>query len=1821
MMHQIRPPRSKWFSPTRFGPIVTAVAALSACGESTSEPTVARSTPSVPELAWRAVLQEPGNFTLTGSSDNGTSIDSLVAEVPVASASGIIEQTIDVSWDAALRRIAGAPVYPQGWDIEYYAGASLLESTPTTAQGWATVSRIKVVGAFDSLGADGGRQFLTWSVIAPPPVIAAQFQGGSAGDGWDAFFDPDHTKVFNIHHLNVPPTVMCRNLADSQPCDKDATGASPWPVQLTQTPSRSTGYIDPVTHKLWVPTTEYSGDMWNGSVGKLGWDCVDILNHERCRQPLVTGQPDVLSQYQAGGAGISYDNHSDWTVVGRKLYALGYAVGDAGNKLRITCLDLATETECAGVEVGTGDSWSHGIDAIGNNLYVVNQDNGTLSCWDSATMTTCAAPWPAENINLAVAVGGVAGGSGRVHATPSADGIVRNICADWRCFKADGSASDLPAGYLAYASANRTGGWYSYYYSNSSHQGTRVAWLTGQQQMACWNMATDAKCSDAFPVATTLAYSAKFDPEDDNCIWTNGDDGIIRNYRIDTGVQGCGGGPPRIQFKASVVIPRLGCSPSSRVYEYRTFQLNSPAHNATPCEAATCPTYTSAKLTVKDSNGAPIAGWISITVPDNGLIDISALTPAIAGDTPTFDIAATGFTDTTVIPAAVLKVVTGTPPQVCWDLHPPLAGCPNVAGVPVETEAVETATQVTGNASYKIGETITNYTMQTYDTSGVPASPTIAECGATINGTVRGEAGEPVIGAVAQLVDGSGAAIMFDGAPATATTGTDGTFSFSVWGGPDYQVTFTSSPAGIPVSATVTAGGSGTTMASGGALTSNPVSPEPGGTGTVDVIFQLCGDGAQDGDETDVDCGGKYCGKCDGDQHCNTDTDCVSGTCLGEGSTAVCTFVVSIDNSDGTTPFHQGGVAVVVDPNVIITGGGTLDGATISINQGFAAGQDVLAVTTANGVTASYDAAAGVLRLSGTATTVQYQAILRTVTYRNTNAVNPTVAKRIVTFTLGKNSLYFEPNGHFYEYVQYVGGDDRTWETARAAAKARHYFGLRGYLVTVSDAAENGFVQSKITGQGWMGASDAEKEGMWRWVTGPEGMEDDGMGRYFFQQTANGSGGTAIDGYYHAWAGGEPNQAGNEDYAHFYTNGLWSDYETTNPSIQGYVVEFGGMPGDSQVAISDSKPVSIETCVDGKQNGDETDLDCGGATCAKCEVFDGCSLGRDCVTGVCGGGTCQAPTCTDKVQNGRETGVDCGAGCPGCGTGEDCNVPSDCVSGVCNDGTCAAPTCADHVMNGSETGVDCGGTCEKNCEPGDGCNVGGDCTSGVCTNHVCQLPTCVDAVMNGNESDVDCGGGACKACVPGDDCGVPSDCTSNVCTNHVCAIPTCTDGVRNGDESDKDCGGSCTDCKPGDHCGVAEDCDSGVCPITHVCSAPSCFDGVRNGNETARDCGGSCGPCNVGDGCSIGNDCSSGVCKEKLCQESVCGDGVIQAGETCDDGDLVTVTVPTIDGDGCSHVCLVEPNWKCDPSKEAEGGNIVGPSVCTEICGDAAVVPNGEETCDDGNTTAGDGCNADCEAETGWSCPIEGGECAPVCGDGKFQTGVEGCDDGNTTDWDGCSATCAVEPGWSCGADGKTCTGGCGDGRVGATEGCDDGGAAAGDGCSAACQVEAGWDCTGTTASVCTDDKDHDGIKTADDNCPEVANATQTNSDGDDTGDACDSDDDNDDVEDATDNCPLEANTTQVDTDKDGKGDACDEDPDQDGDGADNFLDNCPAIANPDQADEDEDGVGDFCDDDYVAFKASGNGCATGGAGGAAAMWLGLASLALMVRGRKKRQV
>eukprot|EP00386_Alphamonas_edax_P011166 GDKI01035508.1.p1 GENE.GDKI01035508.1~~GDKI01035508.1.p1 ORF type:complete len:2344 (-),score=543.67 GDKI01035508.1:388-6831(-) len=90
-------------------------------------------------------------------------------------------------------------------------------------------------------------------------------------------------------------------------------------------------------------------------------------------------------------------------------------------------------------------------------------------------------------------------------------------------------------------------------------------------------------------------------------------------------------------------------------------------------------------------------------------------------------------------------------------------------------------------------------------------------------------------------------------------------------------------------------------------------------------------------------------------------------------------------------------------------------------------------------------------------------------------------------------------------------------------------------------------------------------------------------------------------------------------------------------------------------------------------------------------------------------------------------------------------------------------------------------------------------------------------------------------------------------------------------------------------------------------------------------CGGTC--TKAGFRCSTTGQCNS-----------ICGDGKVTDVETCDDGN-------TLDGDGCSKSCTVEPGWKCT-AQTASGSTLPGPSKCGPDCPtDASTLPSGVYLC------------------------------------------------------------------------------------------------------------------------------------------------------------------------------------------------------------------------------------------------------------------------------------
>lgn len=302
-------------------------------------------------------------------------------------------------------------------------------------------------------------------------------------------------------------------------------------------------------------------------------------------------------------------------------------------------------------------------------------------------------------------------------------------------------------------------------------------------------------------------------------------------------------------------------------------------------------------------------------------------------------------------------------------------------------------------------------------------------------------------------------------------------------------------------------------------------------------------------------------------------------------------------NGNGVYPVtYPENASLVLDSNLKLDDPDTstnLTGARVLINSGFVSAEDRLKITGVTGTTsgsvttytnisgaidASYDNSTGVMTFSGSGTEAEYQAAMRLATYENISN-NPSTGARQIDMVAGTMMVLNLSDGpHFYEYVS----GDVTWTAARDGAAARVYAGMTGYLATITSETENNYLATRLSSNGWIGASDATatwtksdnttfttSEGIWKWVTGPEAGT----------QISNGA--TAVNGAYVNWETGEPNNFGSgEDYAQMRQtttpSGKWNDV-AINSTIasntnapRGYLVEYSGVS-----AISFSKTLEL----------------------------------------------------------------------------------------------------------------------------------------------------------------------------------------------------------------------------------------------------------------------------------------------------------------------------------------------------------------------------------------------------------------------------------------------------------------------------------------------------------------------------------------------------------------------------------------------------------------------------------------------------------------------
>ncbi len=164
----------------------------------------------------------------------------------------------------------------------------------------------------------------------------------------------------------------------------------------------------------------------------------------------------------------------------------------------------------------------------------------------------------------------------------------------------------------------------------------------------------------------------------------------------------------------------------------------------------------------------------------------------------------------------------------------------------------------------------------------------------------------------------------------------------------------------------------------------------------------------------------------------------------------------------------------------------------------------------------------------------------------NTGSVRGNIVLSVAATINPTGYFYNGVNGHFYRPIS----SGATYPNAKLLSSQQTFKGQQGYLVTITSSDEDAFVFNNVPQQNiWFALTDEIAEGQWRIDAGPEAGT--------LIKTSNGQLNGNIVGQYNNWAGGEPNNSGNEDYAVTKWGGgsQWNDLPANFSCA--YVIEFG----------------------------------------------------------------------------------------------------------------------------------------------------------------------------------------------------------------------------------------------------------------------------------------------------------------------------------------------------------------------------------------------------------------------------------------------------------------------------------------------------------------------------------------------------------------------------------------------------------------------------------------------------------------------------------------
>ncbi len=358
-------------------------------------------------------------------------------------------------------------------------------------------------------------------------------------------------------------------------------------------------------------------------------------------------------------------------------------------------------------------------------------------------------------------------------------------------------------------------------------------------------------------------------------------------------------------------------------------------------------------------------------------------------------------------------------------------------------------------------------------------------------------------------------------------------------------------------------------------------------------------------------------------------------------------------------------------------------------------------------------------------------------------------------------------------------------------------------------------------------------------------------------------------------------------------------------------------------------------------------LDASGCVSRTCTTAAGCPPGPGgncrravCVSGTCGfvnddtvlpaddGNPCATPVCANGVlsQTHAAAGTACGSGgmvcngsggCVGCNTAADCpGTNTECRTKVCTNGTCSFSFTTASTPTSQQTAGDCRrNVCDGNgnivsaADNADTPNDANPCTADTCASGAPVFTSVPD-------------GTGCRAATGLCDAG--SICQAGMCVDNFHPAGTVCRPAAGVCDVAESCTGNSATCPADQFLPAGTQCRpaTGPCDVAESCTGNSATCPADGFAPAGTPCGPVGAACNGMGACMPPEVCNNGVDDDGDGQidegcPPVCGNGIVEAGEQCDDGNLV-------DGDGCSSTCQIEPGFRCR-------GRMGRLSVCTPI--------------------------------------------------------------------------------------------------------------------------------------------------------------------------------------------------------------------------------------------------------------------------------------------------